>query len=332
MPYKLLLADDSLTIQKVVELVLANENFDIKTVNDGEAALQVMESFVPDIVLADIDMPKLNGYQFCQNIKNNAAFAHIPVILLAGAFEPFDEDQAKAVSADDFIIKPFESQELISKVKGLLASVQKPVAPVLEEERESIEEPEPETPALDDISMMMEAASAPATAAEDEISWDDAFQEASGEKTEEETQPEEIPVTDAEPFGFGDELSLAMSDEEVLPAAEKASEALDLSLPDEMPAVREETVETFDMPSEAGLSDTVGQALDTSALVSTISDEVRLSVSDIAPAVIERVTRELVRELLGPLRAEVEATIRKVVPEVAEAIIKKEIEKITSGI
>ncbi len=122
MPYKLLLADDSLTIQKVVELVLADEHFEIKTFIDGEQALAAIESFCPNIVLADIEMPKLNGYQLCEKIKKNASTVHIPVILLAGAFEPFDENYAKSIGADDYLIKPFESQELISKVKSLLIS------------------------------------------------------------------------------------------------------------------------------------------------------------------------------------------------------------------
>src|SRR5208337_3751322 len=133
-PYKLLLADDSLTIQKVVELVLADEHFEIKACSDGEQALSAMESFGPNIVLADIEMPLLNGYQLCEKIKNNASTVHVPVILLAGAFEPFDENYAKSVGADDYIIKPFESQELISKVKSLLVSA----GPAGEDESEAV--------------------------------------------------------------------------------------------------------------------------------------------------------------------------------------------------
>ena len=120
MVYKLLLADDSQTIQKVVELILGSEEFDILACNDGEEAVKAVVSVMPDIVLADIEMPKLNGYLLCEKIKGNPATVHIPVILLAGAFEPFDEDYARSVGADDFIMKPFESNELVSKVKSLL--------------------------------------------------------------------------------------------------------------------------------------------------------------------------------------------------------------------
>lgn len=120
---KLLLADDSITIQKVVELVLSEEDFQIKAVNNGQDALIHIESYKPDIVLADIEMPHVNGYQLCEKIKKNSSTSHIPVILLAGAFEPLDEELAKNVGSDDYIIKPFESHELISKVNAALTSV-----------------------------------------------------------------------------------------------------------------------------------------------------------------------------------------------------------------
>ena len=121
MAYKLLLADDSITIQKVVELVLAEEDFQIKSVSNGEDALNLLETFKPDVVLADIEMPKVNGYNLCEKIKKNPLTSHVPVILLAGAFEPIDEELAREVGADDSVIKPFESQELISKINASLA-------------------------------------------------------------------------------------------------------------------------------------------------------------------------------------------------------------------
>lgn len=120
MANKLLLADDSITIQKVVELILAEEDFEIRTAGNGEEALAVMRSFGPDIVLADIEMPKMNGYQLCEKIKQDPSTSSIPVILLTGAFEPVDEELAKQVRADDYLIKPFESQELISKINAVL--------------------------------------------------------------------------------------------------------------------------------------------------------------------------------------------------------------------
>ena len=120
MGHKLLLADDSITIQKVVELVLAGEGFDIRAANNGDEALSVLPSFHPDLELADIAMPVMNGYQLCEKIKKNPATKNIPVIMLSGAFEPIDEELARKVGADGYIVKPFESQELISKVNSAL--------------------------------------------------------------------------------------------------------------------------------------------------------------------------------------------------------------------
>ena len=119
---RLLLADDSITIHKVVELVLSGEGFEIKMTSDGENALAAIPSFSPDIVLADVEMPKMNGYLLCEKIKQDPSTSRIPVLLLAGAFEPFDEESAKKVGADGFVIKPFDAQELISKIHDAIAS------------------------------------------------------------------------------------------------------------------------------------------------------------------------------------------------------------------
>ena len=160
MGHRLLLADDSITIQKVVELILAEEDFEIRSTNNGEEALSVITSFNPDIVLADIEMPKMNGYQLCEKIKQDPSTSHIPVILLTGAFEPIDEDLAKHVKADDFIVKPFESQELISKINAALTvtSVESGVAPA--EVEESVFEAEAvefeESPLEEDLWSMEE--------------------------------------------------------------------------------------------------------------------------------------------------------------------------------
>lgn len=120
MTIKLLLADDSITIQKLVELIATDEGFEIKAMNNGEEALSAIPSFQPDIVLADTEMPAINGYQLCEKIKQDPIMHHIPVILLTGAFEPINDALVKQVRADDVIIKPFEPQELISKIKAAL--------------------------------------------------------------------------------------------------------------------------------------------------------------------------------------------------------------------
>jgi CheY-like chemotaxis protein len=117
---KLLLADDSITIQKVVGIIFANEDYRLTVVDNGNAALEKAREIVPDIILADVVMPGKSGYEVCAEIRRDPALAHVPLLLLSGAFEPFDEEKAKQSGADDFISKPFESQQLIEKVKKLL--------------------------------------------------------------------------------------------------------------------------------------------------------------------------------------------------------------------
>jgi len=118
---KLLLADDSVTIQKVVDLTFADEGIKVISVNDGKEAIEKLNEMTPDVVLADVFMPKMSGYEVCEYIKKNDELKHIPVILLVGSFEPFDEAEARRVGADDTLTKPFQSiRRLIDKVGGLI--------------------------------------------------------------------------------------------------------------------------------------------------------------------------------------------------------------------
>ena len=119
---KLLLADDSITIQKVVDLTFVDEGVNVLCVNNGREAIERLAEFAPDIVLADVFMPEMNGYEVCEYIKQNDKLKHIPVMLLVGSFEPFDEEEARRVGANDTLTKPFQSiRRLIEKV-GLLSS------------------------------------------------------------------------------------------------------------------------------------------------------------------------------------------------------------------
>jgi CheY-like chemotaxis protein len=121
--HKLLLADDSITIQKVVNLTFADEGIEVISVGDGNSAMEKFEEFMPDLVMADINMPGLSGYEICERIKGNEQTRRIPVILLVGSFEPFDETEAQRVGANDYLTKPFQSiRQLVSKVSDLLNS------------------------------------------------------------------------------------------------------------------------------------------------------------------------------------------------------------------
>ena len=121
MPHKLLLADDSITIQRVIELTFAEEDVQVLAVGDGKHAIDRIQAERPDIVLADVGMPERDGYEVAAFIKGNPQLSHIPVLLLTGAFEPIDESRARAVGCDGVLVKPFEPQMVINRVKDLLA-------------------------------------------------------------------------------------------------------------------------------------------------------------------------------------------------------------------
>jgi CheY-like chemotaxis protein len=121
MPKKILLADDSITIQKVVELTFSDADYEVTAVNNGAKAIAKLAEMRPDIILSDIIMPEKNGYEVCEYVKSHPEFRNIPVVLLTGTFEPFDPDRAEKAGCDAVVTKPFESQSLIQKVEELIS-------------------------------------------------------------------------------------------------------------------------------------------------------------------------------------------------------------------
>jgi CheY-like chemotaxis protein len=146
---KILLADDSITIQKVVNLTFAEEGIEVVAVSNGDMAERRLEEVNPDLVLADIFMPGKNGYELCEAIKNNPRFSKVPVVLLIGAFEPFNEAEARRVRADAHLTKPFESRTLVETVRRLIVSRPRtgPISP------ESVPAPKEEAPRITQPSM-----------------------------------------------------------------------------------------------------------------------------------------------------------------------------------
>jgi CheY-like chemotaxis protein len=119
---RILVADDNSNIQKMVGLALKDQGIDVVAVGNGEAAVRKISDIKPDLVLADVFMPVRNGYEVCQYVKSDSTLAHIPVILLVGAFDPLDEQEAQRVGADGVLKKPFVPPDpLISMVKSALA-------------------------------------------------------------------------------------------------------------------------------------------------------------------------------------------------------------------
>jgi CheY-like chemotaxis protein len=117
---RLLLADDSVSIHRMAKNALANEGVEILAVTSGDQAEQKLEEFNPDVVVADVFMPGKDGYELCDAIKNNPRFSHVPVLLLVGSFEPFDQVQASRVRADGHLQKPFQPQVFAQAVAHYL--------------------------------------------------------------------------------------------------------------------------------------------------------------------------------------------------------------------
>lgn len=291
---KLLLADDSVTIQKVVNLTFADEGIEVISVGDGDSAMEKLAEISPDLVMADVNMPGLNGYQVCEKIRQSESLHQTPVILLVGSFEPFDEVEAKRVGADDFLTKPFQSiRQLVNKVTALLDS-----------KKSVVTENEPEATAsssYDDTLEMEKAedeaiAEIPQTTQFDDSGLDDEMIQTSqmrsyaldeSQKFEtKETPPSEEDLAKTQPlttqeikdFEFAhsteetveeeveNEINLAETAEEIKDSAEtefeetvektEETEAVTENLADEVESVTEETT-VADDPTEEAIEETI---------------------------------------------------------------------------
>lgn len=138
MAYKLLLADDSITVQRVIELTFSREDAQITSVGDGESAMERIAAEPPDIVLADVGMRRGSGYDVAAFVKGRRDLRRIPVLLLTGAFEPLDMERAAKVGYDGVLVKPFEPHQVIARVHEAMRAA--------EERAASSDEPEPPSP------------------------------------------------------------------------------------------------------------------------------------------------------------------------------------------
>jgi len=115
----ILLADDSITMQKVIRLTFASGGYELYCADNGDEALKKAEDLKPNIVLVDAALPGKNGYEVCRGIKDNPELKNTPVMILAGTFNPLDDEKARNAECDDSIVKPFESKQLVAKVESL---------------------------------------------------------------------------------------------------------------------------------------------------------------------------------------------------------------------
>mgnify|MGYP002634945251 CR=1 FL=1 len=241
MASRLLVADDSTTIQKIVSMAFENEDVEVEGVGDGQEAFDRIAEFNPDIVLADVDMPGLDGFELSAKIKESPETNGIKVLLLASDFEDFDEQRYQTCGANNHISKPFKSDDIVTMVKSLLEgndddatlpdadlAVESPVEPdsaeiiehpsddseVASEILENLKVPEPqEEPSLEELLESVEKLSSEGT-------------ETSDLEDEEELE-DETPMNEELELPTPVELS---ADDEILDLADEDSmEPMDLS-------------------------------------------------------------------------------------------------------
>jgi CheY-like chemotaxis protein len=302
-PHKLLLADDSVTIQRVIELTFAEEDITVVAVGDGRQAIELVQSERPDIVLADIGMPERDGYEVAAFIKGRPDLAHIPVLLLTGAFEPIDEGRAKAAGCDGVLVKPFEPQMVISRVKDLIAG-RRPTADLAGQQT-----PPPETVRAARDSESADAP-APTTPASAEAYFDrlDAAFATLGTAPPAPAAPVRDDSFDITPEPTG-EPGFGLAD--ALASWDPASSA--------RPPVREQPTSSTPLP-------TLAEAF-AALLAAEKGHPVRpptLTRDGIDDDVVEQVTRRVI-ERLG------DAAVRDVVLDVAERLVTEEIARIKSS-
>ena len=122
---KILIVDDDNNIAELISLYLTKECYDTKIVNDGEEALHAFEQYAPNMILLDLMLPGIDGYQVCREIR---AKSNVPIIMLSAKGEIFDKVLGLELGADDYIMKPFDSKELVARVKAVLRRFQ-PIKP-----------------------------------------------------------------------------------------------------------------------------------------------------------------------------------------------------------
>ena len=122
---KILIVDDDTNIAELISLYLIKECFDTQMVHDGEEALTAFKEFQPNLILLDLMLPGIDGYQVCREIRKTS---NVPIIMLSAKGEIFDKVLGLELGADDYIIKPFDSKELVARVKAVLRRYQQPVA------------------------------------------------------------------------------------------------------------------------------------------------------------------------------------------------------------
>ncbi|MBI3585169.1 MAG: response regulator [Nitrospinae bacterium] len=360
MSIKLLFADDSVTIQKVVELAFESEDVEVTTVSSGDKVIEKLTESMPDIIIADVVMPGMNGIELCEKLKKDENYSNIPVLLLRNEFDEFDADVLVKTGADDCITKPFKSEELVKKIKELAAK-----KPFLNYIQESIEQP---------ITAAEIESSQPQPAlSEDNNQQEDNFEEKElgdililkpdDEVTDETNENMEslssVEIISHESKIEDEDLNISglLNDEEIenlKNEIKKAEEELLISIPEEkadekLPPFRmeETTVSITANRSSSDLNNFISELEKESVLSKKIKDivikvtedvfektlklSVEKSMKDSIETILKDKTEKLILSLTPHLAKTIEGVVTDVVPELAESLIKREIEKIKNS-
>lgn len=136
---KILIVDDDENIAELISLYMTKECFDTMIVGDGESALAAVNSFAPDLILLDLMLPGIDGYQVCREVRSKSS---LPIIMLSAKGEVFDKVLGLELGADDYMEKPFDSKELVARVKAVLRRFNSTPAPAKEENTDCVEYPD----------------------------------------------------------------------------------------------------------------------------------------------------------------------------------------------
>ncbi|MEJ2184120.1 MAG: response regulator [Nitrospirota bacterium] len=327
---RILLADDSVIIQKVVDSVLSERGFEVASTASAEEALQALSSFQPDLALVDVQLPDGDGYQVAAKMKKQAG---IPVVLLAGAFEPVEESRMRGAGADGSLTKPFEAEDLVGTVERFLAARKEgaekeeaAVAPGLEEEADF-----GDIDVVEEVTVVEEEVVAEPVSGEEEDLWDmgDMGGEApagAAEEIVEEVLEEEMGVEAEEeaPPARPDE---AQEEQAARPASAGAPPMG--AMPSEKELLRVFREAAHERLDRAIAELDLGAAL-SDALRPGVRETVEKILWEVTPEITEKLLRDAVQESMGSIKGVLENVIWETVPELAESIIRKEIEKIRS--
>ena len=117
---KILIADDEPNIVVSLEFLMKQSGYDVRVATNGEDALRAVQEFVPDLILLDVMMPRLSGYDVCQKVRENPAWAGVKIIMLSAKGRDVEVNKGLAVGADAYVTKPFSTKDLIATVREML--------------------------------------------------------------------------------------------------------------------------------------------------------------------------------------------------------------------